>query len=283
MASAAGRGVYGGLDIRGEGALSEKKTRQQQARERVAQLREQEAKRRQRRMWLAGIGGAVVLAGAATGIALAVSGPHGSPATSPSIASTPKLRLGSLSSLGTLSPAPSQGPVGPEGVSIPSAASLAGLSAAAKGQPVDGIRCNSSEQLVFHIHAHLTIFINGVQRAVPAGIGIPGATFQNTPQGQFVGSGSCFYWLHTHAASGVIHIESPVHRTYTLGNFFDEWGQPLGPSQVGPVKGHVVAIYNGKLYQGDPRDIPLNAHAQIQLEIGTPLVAPVSITWPKGL
>jgi hypothetical protein len=283
MASAAGRGVYGGLDIRGEGALSEKKTRQQQARERVAQLRAQEAKRRQRRLWLAGIGGAVVLAGAATGIALAVSGHQGSPATSPSIASTPKLRLGSLSSLGTLSPAPSQGPVGPEGVSIPSAASLAGLSAAAKGQPVDGIRCNTSEQLVFHIHAHLTIFINGVQRAVPAGIGIPGATFQNTPQGQFVGSGSCFYWLHTHAASGVIHIESPVHRTYTLGNFFDEWGQPLGPSQVGPVKGHVVAIYNGKLYQGDPRDIPLNAHAQIQLEIGTPLVAPVSITWPKGL
>jgi hypothetical protein len=233
-------------------------------------------------MWLAGAGAAVVLAGASVGIALALSGNHHNspPISAPS---TPKLRLASLATLGKLSPAPSQGPIGPEGVSIPPLAPLAGLSSAATGQAVDGISCNSSEQLVFHIHAHLATFVNGAQRAVPAGIGIPGAVFQDTPQGKFVGSGSCFYWLHTHAASGVIHIESPVHRTYTLGDFFDEWGQPLGPNQVGPVKGHVVAIYNAQRYQGNPRDIPLNAHAQIQLEIGTPLIAPVSISWPKGL
>ena len=96
-------------------------------------------------------------------------------------------------------------------------------------------------------------------------------------------SGTCFYWLHTHAADGIIHIESPVHRTYTLGNFFDEWGQPLSTSQVGPASGHVVAIYNGQVYQGNPRDIPLTAHAQIQLEVGTPLVAPEQITFPSGL
>lgn len=283
MVPAGDGGVYGGLDIRGEGALSEKKTRQQQVRERIAQQRAQEAKRRQRRIWLAGIGGVIVVAGAATGIAIAASGSHGSPPPSRTSASTPKLHLGSLSSLGTLSPAPSQGPVGPEGVSIPPAAPLAGVSPSLRGQTVDGISCNTSEQLVYHIHAHLTIFINGVQRAVPAGIGIPGAVFTNTPQGKFVGNGTCFYWLHTHAASGVIHIESPVHRIYTLGDFFDEWGQPLGPDQVGPDKGHVVALYNGQLYLGNPRDIPLNPHAQIQLEIGKPLIAPVSITFPKGL
>jgi hypothetical protein len=33
---------------------------------------------------------------------------------------------------------------------------------------------------------------------------------------------------------------------------------------VGPAKGHVTAIYNGKVFQGDPRNIPLTAHAQIQ-------------------
>ena len=64
---------------------------------------------------------------------------------------------------------------------------------------------------------------------------------------------------------------------------FDEWGQPLGPGTLGPLKGHVVAIYNGKVYQGDPRDIPLNAHTQIQLEVGKPLVAPEHITFPNGL
>jgi len=40
-------------------------------------------------------------------------------------------------------------------------------------------------------------------------------------------------WLHTHAADGIIHTESPVERTYTLGDFFDIWGQPLGRHQVG--------------------------------------------------
>jgi len=152
-----------------------------------------------------------------------------------------------------------------------------------QGQKVDGISCQTSEQTIFHIHAHLTIFVNGSPRQVPAAIGIPDARSQNTPQGPFIGSGKCFYWLHTHAADGIIHIESPVQRTYTLGDFFDEWGQPLGPGQVGPAKGHVTAIYNGQVYKGDPRDIPLTKHAQIQLQVGTPLIAPEHITWPSGL
>jgi hypothetical protein len=37
------------------------------------------------------------------------------------------------------------------------------------------------------------------------------------------------------------------------------------------------------VYRGNPRDIPLNAHAQIQLEVGAPLVSPESITFPNGL
>jgi hypothetical protein len=125
--------------------------------------------------------------------------------------------------------------------------------------------------------------VNGSPRQVPAAIGIPGAQAQQTPQGPFIASGTCFYWLHTHAADGIVHIESPVQRAYTLGEFFDEWGQPLGTGQVGPARGHVTVIYNGKAYQGNPRDIPLTAHAQIQLEVDKPLVAPVTITWPSGL
>jgi hypothetical protein len=118
---------------------------------------------------------------------------------------------------------------------------------------------------------------------VPAAIGIPGAQAQSTPNGPFIASGTCFYWLHTHAADGIVHIESPVQRTYTLGQFFDEWGLPLGPDQVGPAHGTVTALYNGQVFKGNPRNIPLTAHAQIQLEVGKPLVAPVSITWPSGL
>jgi hypothetical protein len=111
--------------------------------------------------------------------------------------------------------------------------------------------------------------------------GVPGAQAQQTPNGPFIAAGTCFYWLHTHAPDGIIHIESPVQRIYTLGEFFDEWGQPLGPAQVGPVTGRVVALYDGKVYQGNPRDIPLTAHAQIQLDVGTPLIGPAAGDLPR--
>jgi hypothetical protein len=104
-----------------------------------------------------------------------------------------------------------------------------------------------------------------------------------TNAGVFVTSGGCFAWLHTHASDGVIHIESPSKKTYTLGDFFDIWQEPLGPNQVGPDKGKVIAFYNGKYYAGNPRTIPLHAHAQIQLDVGRPLVAPEHITFPNGL
>jgi len=253
--------------------------RQQRAREKIARLRAEEARRRRRRFWLAGAGAAVLVIAAVVGITLAVSG--GSPKAAGVTA--PKLNLAPLSTLGTLKPAPAPGPLGPEGVPVPTAPALAGTATAATGQAVDGISCQTTEQTIFHIHAHLTIFVNGSARQVPAAIGIPGAQAENTAQGPFIASGTCFYWLHTHAADGVIHIESPVQRTYTLGNFFDVWGQPLGTDRVGPTTGHVVALYNGQVYQGNPRDIPLTAHAQIQLMVGTPLVAPEQISWPSGL
>ena len=90
-------------------------------------------------------------------------------------------------------------------------------------------------------------------------------------------------WLHTHAADGIIHTESPVDRTYRLGEFFDIWGQPLGRNRVGPAHGRVTALFDGRVFTGNPRAIPLLAHAQIQLDVGRPLVAPERITFPNGL
>ena len=257
------------------------KANQAAARAKVAEMRAQEAARKRRRNWLAGIGAAVVVIAAAVAITLAVTSSSGK--TPSAAGGTPELKLASLSTLGTLKPAPAPGPKGPEGVPVPSAPALAGTATVATGKPVDGISCDTSEQLVFHIHAHLTVFVNGAARQVPAAVGIPGAQAQNTPTGPFIATGTCFYWLHTHAADGIIHIESPVHRTFTLGDFFDIWGQPLSKTQVGPARGPVTAIYNGRVYLGNPRDIPLEKHAQIQLQVGKPLVAPVSITFPGGL
>ncbi len=255
----------------------------QQARAKVAQMRAAEARRKRRRNWIAGIGAAVVLIIAAVGIGLAVSG-GGSAGSSAAGGGQPQLKLASLGTLGTLKPPAGGSSPGPEGgVPVPAAQPLASAATAAAGNRVDGISCQSSEQTIFHIHAHLTVFVHGSPRQIPAAIGIPGGQAQNTPQGPFISTGTCFYWLHTHAADGIIHIESPVRRTFTLGDFFDLWRQPLGPNQVGPATGPVVAIYNGRRYEGNPRDIPLNAHAQIQLEVGKPLIAPVTINFPNGL
>jgi hypothetical protein len=272
------------------------------SRRRAIQAARQAEARRQRRRW-AVIGGA-----AAAAIALAVAiplatasggtGPGGTGSGSAGSGSagsgsagsgsagsggTPSLTLKPLSTLGTLGAAPAPGADGSEGVPVPSAPALTAAATKATGQTVDGIGCDTSEQTLFHIHAHLTIMVNGKPRQIPYGIGIPGDQPTQTPTGPFVETGNCFYWLHTHAPDGIIHIESPVKRTYTLGDFFDEWGQPLSSSRVGPDRGHVTALFNGQVYEGNPRDIPLNAHAQIQLEVGGPLVAPERITFPNGL
>jgi hypothetical protein len=174
--------------------------------------------------------------------------------------------------------------LGPEDVPIPQGPALAGTRLVAVGEQIDGIACQASEQVLFHIHAHLTIFVRGVARHVPAGIGIaPPYQVEATPQGAFVGGASCFMWLHTHAADGIIHTESPVQRTYRLGEFFDLWGQPLSRNRVGPAHGRVTALFNGQVFTGNPREIPLLAHAQIQLEVGRPLLAPEKIAFPQGL
>jgi hypothetical protein len=199
-------------------------------------------------------------------------------------ASSLQLKLGSLASLGKLQPSGSPGSTGPEGIPVPSAPALAGTATMASGNDVDGaVSCLGQEQTLFHIHAHLTMFVDGAARQIPYGIGITNGQPQSTPQGSFVSNGNCYYFLHTHAADGIIHIESPVQRTYTLGNFFDVWGQPLGPNRVGTAAGPVTAFYDGKPYLGNPRNIPLNAHAEIQLDVGRPLAAPESITFANNL
>lgn len=262
--------------------MSSRREQKQQAKARrlarEQQLRAATARRRRRHT--AGIVTAAALALAGAGAAIAGSGSGNGQGGQPPI---PVIRLGPLASVGRRAPAPPPGPLGPEGVPIPPGVQLAAPAAGAHGGSVDGISCLAGEQLLFHIHAHLTVFTDGRARQIPGGVGIVDPQAQATPAGPFVVGGGCFYWLHTHASDGIIRIESPVRRIYTLGDFFDVWGEQLGPTRIGPDRGAVIAIYNGRRYLGDPREISLTRHAQIQLEIGRPLVAPESIVFPSGL
>jgi hypothetical protein len=178
---------------------------------------------------------------------------------------------------------------GPEEVGMTNGSPLATTSNTASGQTVDGIQCQTNEQLVSHVHTHLTIYVNGQARVIPYGIGIPGFQAVQVSRGPFVESGNCFYWLHTHTTDGIIHIESPsVSSQFTLGQFFEEWGVPLSSTQVGTATGKVTVFvtvpgYQTGIYTGDPRNVPLGQHYEIQLDVGTPIVAPYKVTNWGGL
>jgi hypothetical protein len=141
---------------------------------------------------------------------------------------------------------------------------------------VGSVQCNSGEQLATHYHAHLTILAAGTPVTVPANIGI---------------TSTCFYWLHTHDDSGVIHIEAPAdqkNRTFTLADFFQVWGQPLSSHQVATITlasdQKLIAYVDGKVYDGDPNSIPLKSHTQVVLEITPPTVdPPPTYTFAPGL
>ena len=148
------------------------------------------------------------------------------------------------------------------------------------GQPVDGIEGSSREMLKVHVHAHLSLFNRGQQIAIPYGVGIVKPFQANNG---FVGMGRGIYWLHTHDATGIIHVESPDDRVYTLGQFFDIWGQPLTTNGVAGLNGAVHAFVDGKPYSGNPRGIVLGAHTQITLEVGAPAVPPPAYLFPAGL
>ena len=101
------------------------------------------------------------------------------------------------------------------------------------------------------------MYVDGQPRALPGAIGLVGPVAEQTAFGPFYGAQQCYYWLHTHTGDGVIHVESPSVRVYTLGNFFDEWRQPLSRNQVAGAQGKVTAFVNGKPWTKDPRTIPL--------------------------
>lgn len=199
------------------------------------------------------------------------SSSSGSAAASASTSTSTATAPSSTSTTSTAQAATGQ-KLGPEAIPLEAGHELAPASTTTQGATVDGIQCAPVEQLAYHIHSHLQVYVKGQPRALPGAIGMVGPVAQQTAYGPFYGAQQCIYWLHTHTSDGVIHIESPTKRVYTLGNFFDEWRQPLSRTQVASAKGKVTAFLNGKAWKQDPRAIPLSPHASIQLDVGSPTV-----------
>lgn len=168
--------------------------------------------------------------------------------------------------------------IGFEGVPLQLGPELAPAGTTQPGA-VDGVQCKPSEQLVYHIHSHLAVFDDGRQYALPGGIGIPGSQDQQSQYGPVAVGGQCYFWLHTHTADGVIHVESPERAIFTLGDLFDVWRQPLTGTRIASLRGKVSAFVNGKPWRRSPRSIPLLPHEDIQLEIGEPIPPLISVNW----
>jgi hypothetical protein len=121
-----------------------------------------------------------------------------------------------------------------------------------------GLPMLSHEGTVEHIHAHLDVRVNGQSVEVPAMIGIDRRGISP---------------VHTHDSTGVIHIESPVKRTFTLGEFFTEWEVGLAADSIGGLRvgdGKTLrAFVNGNPVTCNPAALPLNAHDEIVLIYGT--------------
>ena len=168
--------------------------------------------------------------------------------------------------------------IGPEGALVFNVPDLGSASTSLTGATVHGIPCRieAKEIVKYHIHVLVTVYVRGKMMRLPAGIGITQPKIvarDSTGVFDDVGSHDCLYWLHTHAADGIVHVEAPAKQAFTLGQFFDVWNQPLGTDQVGPATGKVVVFENGKELLGNPRATPLLPHAVIQLDVGNPVVA----------
>ena len=79
-----------------------------------------------------------------------------------------------------------------------------------KTAPVTEINIGSHQNLKLHIHSELRILIDGEEQFIPANIGVLPSILRP---------------LHTHDASGEIHMEGPCQRDFKLGEFFQIWGR----------------------------------------------------------
>jgi hypothetical protein len=113
-------------------------------------------------------------------------------------------------------------------------------------------------QETFHHHDLLEIFVHGQGVPVPADIGLTSN-----------GGAS----MHTHDATGIMHLESDTRFPYTLGDFFDVWGVRLTRSCIGGYcasgANHLVVYVNGNAVGGDPRTIKLGQHMDVVVTFGS--------------
>lgn len=70
------------------------------------------------------------------------------------------------------------------------------------------LKCTTDMATEYHIHPELIIIVDGEEVFVPKNLGI---------------EEGCMTSIHTHEEEHIIHVEAPVARDFTLGDFFAVW------------------------------------------------------------
>ena len=148
--------------------------------------------------------------------------------------------------------------------------------AGGQGSPAGGLECMPTMVETYHVHTHVSIFLDGQALAFPGQVGIVRRS-----------AGDCFYQIHTHDKSGKIHIEAPAPGLFTLGQLFAIWGQPLEATDVAGLTGKPVVVYvtdAGVVTQatGDWEDIELTSHREVTIQVGTPITEIPNFTWSSN-
>ena len=138
--------------------------------------------------------------------------------------------------------------------------------------------------LVRHDHVHLDLIVNGHRVTIPAGVGLAQPLDGGPCPPGPMPAGDCTTGhvyvaqvanspLHTHSTSGIVHIESDRPGTFTLGQFFDEWGVRLSASCVGGYcggAGKELRVYVDGRRVRNPRAVVLGNREEIAVVFGGP-------------
>jgi hypothetical protein len=119
------------------------------------------------------------------------------------------------------------------------------------------LTCDPEMAQGFHIHPILKIVADGEPIEVPANIGV---------------RSNCMTVLHTHTPDGVIHVESPERRDFTLGDFFAVWEQPFNKDEVLSYKAdttHEVRVTVNGVEVGTYENTVLRDADQIEISFGS--------------
>lgn len=159
-------------------------------------------------------------------------------------------------------------------------------SSGGQGSTVDGkVPCLPVMGNGYHIHVFLGIVYHGQLMSIPDTIGMvdPGPEING-----YTNTAKCFYEIHTHDASGIVHLEVaqpyPISSVvFKMKNVLDVWGVPHSARSFGPFKGKIRVFTGMPPALGQTRVsaytpytgkhwtlMGLHSHEVVWIEIGKP-------------